>query len=1452
MHTPDPTANPSRALRAYAGLSRWLFGLALGGWLAFGLTAALLHGFIVPRIDDWRPWLEARASQALGAPLKIGRINAHSSGLLPSFELHDVALLGADGRTPLTVDRATVSVSALSLWRLGVEQIVLDAPQVRLERLADGGFALGDLRFGTDAGTPGGAAGSNPALDWLLAQPELRIDRGSVRLTRTAAQTDASAAATPALRLDDLRFSMHNQGRRHAARLDAQLDLQRGVVDGNGANDETRANASASERVARALTFVAELRAPLLSTQATRWRHWNGQVHADLPPTDLAALATLIGVAPAPDHGTGSLRVWADLKNSEWSNASADVRVADLSLRVPDAPAPLTLRRLDGRLDWQRLDAGRTTWQARELALVDGDGVRWPGSMLAFGQQRGGSTTAPPSNTFDADRIDIAQLAKLSRALPISADMRVALARLAPKGMLDAFHVGWTGPGAAFPPPRYRASGRASGIEFAAQPTAPRAGVRTNLGVPGMRGADASFDLNQDGGHATLRMAGGSATFPGIFEEPTVPFMQLDATVRWQRQGGGWEVSAQDLKFANADAAGSAQVRWRSDAPRAATASRSTASSGASAAATASLSASPASASPGAIELDGTLERGNVARLHRYLPLELPAPVRRYLRDALTAGSANAVRFQVKGALRDFPFVDTRRGQFRLTAQLRDATFVYAPSGSQPAGELPWPALTQMNGELVLDRVSLQVNRARGRLGSGPAALGIANASASIADFDRPIAVVDANTRAPLSELLKTLRSTPIDAMLDHALRNAGGSGSAELKVRLTLPIDQLERTGVQGSLVLADNDLRMDADGPQLHHVHGEVAFSERGFQIAGADAQLFGGPVRIDGGTSTTGRSDSGLSAALVELRARGSASAQGLRAAADAGLLTRAAHVLEGTTDYDARLRILRGGTELTVTSDLRGVAIALPAPLGKPADAALPLRYESTPVFDRAGATGAAAAQDQIALSLGEVGSVRYRRALNGDQAKVLSGSIALGPPASVAPPSPASGVAAKVDLARFSWDGWSDALDLLQQQDAQPGVRAKTGPVTTAAASAALRSYWPAQWQIRIGTLETEHIDLHRLSLDGTREGAVWRSTAQADELTGRLEFQEGTDGGPGRVLARLSRLKLSDPDQSPSIASPTPTRNDRPAGPLPALDVTVDRFELHGRDLGRLEIDATNQPATAGAARAWLLNKLRLTVPEAVFTAQGRWTQPPAVEHPAVGHQRAQERTALDFKLELTDSGRLLERFGMKDVVRQGRGEMLGWLLWNGAPTALDYPTLGGRFHLDVTAGQFMKADPGLAKLLGVLSLQTLPRRLSLDFRDLFSAGFAFDFVRGDVLVARGVASSNNLQMKGASAAVLMDGSADIASETQSLKVVVVPEIDAGTAALVATVINPALGLGTFLAQYFLRKPLSRAATQEFQIDGTWSDPRITKIPRPLSIDTAAQQGDPLAADTRR
>jgi uncharacterized protein YhdP len=207
-------------------------------------------------------------------------------------------------------------------------------------------------------------------------------------------------------------------------------------------------------------------------------------------------------------------------------------------------------------------------------------------------------------------------------------------------------------------------------------------------------------------------------------------------------------------------------------------------------------------------------------------------------------------------------------------------------------------------------------------------------------------------------------------------------------------------------------------------------------------------------------------------------------------------------------------------------------------------------------------------------------------------------------------------------------------------------------------------------------------------------------------------------------------------------------------------------------------------------------------------------------------------RTELNFTLDIADSGALLARFGMANLVRAGSGKIEGKVDWGAPPLNPDYPSMSGRFNLDIAKGQFLRADPGAAKLLGILSLQSLPRRLLLDFRDVFSDGFEFNHVRGDVAIEQGIARSSNLQMAGAVATVLMDGSTDIARETQNIKVLVIPQLDTSAATLLTALANPVAGLYTLVASTLLRQPLQDANTQELLVEGSWQAPRVTKIDR--------------------
>ena len=572
-----------------------------------------------------------------------------------------------------------------------------------------------------------------------------------------------------------------------------------------------------------------------------------------------------------------------------------------------------------------------------------------------------------------------------------------------------------------------------------------------------------------------------------------------------------------------------------------------------------------------------------------------------------------------------------------------------------------------------------------------------------------------------------------------------------------------------------------------------------------------------------------------ALPRLHVQGTLTAQGLRQEYPQGALAGLAQRLSGSTAYTAELQYRGGLPEFQFNSSLQGLGLALPAPAGKAADTVLPLRLQVSSVAAEPPALGAgnavtppARTRDLLRVDLGRLVQARLLREHERGRTAVLRGAVAVGAATAEVLPLPDTGVNLSVQLDALDLDAWQQALEAPEDRSrpaAEPGV---TDPAA---------DYLPQQLVLQVGSLHTKGQTFSNVIAGGTRQGAEWRVNLDARELSGYVEYRPGTGIGAGAVYARLAKLRLARDN-----AEGVDTLLDEPPVSMPALDVVIDSFELRGKNLGRLEINAVNRGSARRdvGAREWSLTKLRISSPEADVNATGDWAVvqegSDAMSLPALSlatSRKEKRRTLLDFQMDVRDAGGLLARLAMPGLLRAGKGRLEGQLRWDGSPLDIDYASLGGTLTVDVQNGQFLKADPGLAKLLGVLSLQSLPRRLTLDFHDVFSEGFAFDAVRGDIQITQGVARTNNLQMKGVSAAVAMSGQADLERETQDLHVVVVPEINAGTASLIATWINPAVGLSTFLAQLLLRGPAIAAATQEFQISGSWSDPQMRKIESP-------------------
>jgi uncharacterized protein YhdP len=268
---------------------------------------------------------------------------------------------------------------------------------------------------------------------------------------------------------------------------------------------------------------------------------------------------------------------------------------------------------------------------------------------------------------------------------------------------------------------------------------------------------------------------------------------------------------------------------------------------------------------------------------------------------------------------------------------------------------------------------------------------------------------------------------------------------------------------------------------------------------------------------------------------------------------------------------------------------------------------------------------------------------------------------------------------------------------------------------------------------------------------------------------------------------------------------------------MPALDIVAEQFLIKDTHYGRLELAAVPEGTD------WRLERLALTNPDGKLALDGVWKK------------GAQPRplTQANLRLEIGDIGKLLKRLGYPEGVRGGTAKLQGSLSWSGVLYELDYPTMSGDLKLEAAKGQFTKLDPGIGKLLGVMNLQSLPRRVTLDFRDVFSDGFAFDEVSGAARIERGIAATENFRVRGPAASIVMGGTVDLARETQSLKVRITPQLTESVAVAGALVGGPVAGVAAYIAQKVFKDPFGQLATFEYDVSGTWSDPTVKRVRTP-------------------
>ncbi|MBA2547375.1 MAG: TIGR02099 family protein [Burkholderiaceae bacterium] len=779
---------------------------------------------------------------------------------------------------------------------------------------------------------------------------------------------------------------------------------------------------------------------------------------------------------------------------------------------------------------------------------------------------------------------------------------------------------------------------------------------------------------------------------------------------------------------------------------------------------------------PGQLDLTGHIHRLDAPAAFRYMPSAAGTRTVGWMQHALIQGKLTDGIFRVKGDLAHFPFGGDRPGEMRLTARVADATLDVHPDPTRAdrtdGPTRTWPLLTGIDAELLLDRSSLTVTAQRGSVYG----VKLANVTARVPDLTRDATLeLRGVAEGPLSDLLRYANVSPVSQWTSGVTNNAEATGPAKLNLQFSMPLQHAENTKVSGALQFAYNDIQL-MGAPPFSRVTGILGFTESTVSSANLNAMMLGGQTKID----VTTRPDGG-----IVFAAGGIATVPALRRWTSLGPVQQLLDKSQGQARYTATLSV-KPAVELKIDSDLVGVAIDGIAPLRKTAQETMPLRIERSVVAER----------DDVRVSAGRAFAVRLERRLERGEFQIMRGVIAL----NEAPNLPESGLLVLASVPRLDLQAWSAFLgsdDLTSPKPASviaaPDISIDLLAVRTQELVVMGRTF--RNVTLGASRMPDGGFDANVVS-DGVAGYVAWR----ADQITARLSRLSIPAAAKGAVIEALH----SSPRE------------------LPALDIAAEQFELSGMKLGRLDLLAQN--VGAATAPAWRVRRFDVTNADMKLTASGEWA-------PAGG--AAARRVKFTFKVDARDAGATLDRLGLSGAMAGGAGALEGDVGWFGTPLDIDYPTLSGTLALSLDNGRFLKVDTGkAARLLSLLSLQSLSRTLLFDGRQ-FSDGFAYNSIRADAAVAQGVLSTTNFRMAGATAAALMSGTIDLRNETQQLHLLVLPEIDASTAALALGVANPVLGLGAFVASYVLRNPLSKAFALEYDITGTWSQPNIARRGRP-------------------
>jgi uncharacterized protein (TIGR02099 family) len=864
-------------------------------------------------------------------------------------------------------------------------------------------------------------------------------------------------------------------------------------------------------------------------------------------------------------------------------------------------------------------------------------------------------------------------------------------------------------------------------------------GVEPSGKRPGVQGVSGELTMTGQGGQLHLQEAPVLLALPHVFAEP-VPIDQLGADVSWQRTADGWQVRVPRFSWQLAGSQG--QGDFELGVPQ------------------------QAGSSP-VLRLQANFSGPDVTRFKPYTPLTWGEHLRDWLQHAILAGKVSRGSLKIEGPLSDFPYA-AKPGLFALDLDIGAGGLAYAPG---------WPAAEQVSARLEFRGNSLKIRADGGRIGGNR----IERADATIADFHAAQLFIDGEARGDAERSYAFLRASPLATPLAALLTRTEASGDARLKLRLDIPLHDVQATQVDGTVIVDGAQLAVNELPEPIRNIRGELSFDRHGAVARGLGATIFDTPF------TASLNHEKGVHRIDATFDFVPDAAGKGLSRFLPATIRPH----LRGRSQWQAHLAL--GGPErqsLHLESDLSGLAFDLPAPLDKPAEETWPssldiLSGDAFPLRLRA------ALADRLGLDLAFLkpadGGLSLRRVL-----------LRLGPgpePVAVEDAIVATGTVADLDLPRW--------VQMFTHHGPDPAATAGEAGL-------------PFRADLNVGRLwaRGSAVEGVRLTFDPEPQG--WLAALSGNGAKGQVHYRRSDEP---LIEANFDHLRLGHPDTplKPEPAGASAAGAALDPAQLPLLNLSVGALSIGSASLGALEF------SSARIASGQRIDRLQISGDQLALKLDGRW-------------QRSQGRSEaqLDFDAQTPVFKELLRGLGFAANIDSKRSHFQGALSWPadaaGAEQGIAWDRAGGHIDLDFDEGTLRAVEPGAGRVLGLFNFYALPRRLTLDFRDVVSKGMAFDRIKGRFNLAGGEATTDDLDIKTPSLRMEMRGRVGLTRRDYDQRVNVYPDLSSGITIGALLLGGPAAGALALVAQEVLEGPLDQVSQFSYRVTGSWDDPQVERI----------------------